>query len=114
MPTKRVVADDVDQRGPAAPRVVQVGQPVAQAGGQVQQRRRRPPGHPGVAVGGAGRDALEQRQDAAHLGDVVQRGDEVHLRGAGVGEADVDARADEGPDECLGAVHRETGTSATS
>ena len=44
---------------------------------------------------------------AAHLGDVVQRGDEVHLGGAGVGEADVDPGVDQRADECLRAVHRQ-------
>jgi hypothetical protein len=41
-------------------------------------------GHPGVAVGGAGGDPLEQRQHAAHRRDAVERGDEVHLRGPGL------------------------------
>ena len=65
-------------------------------------------GHAGVAVGGAGGDALEQGQHAAHLGHVVEGGDEVHLRGAGVREADVDAGVDERADEGLGAVHATT------
>ena len=59
-----------------------------------------------VAVGGAGGDALEQPEHAAHLGHVVERGDEVHLRGARVGEAHVDAGVDERADQRLRAVHR--------
>ena len=87
-----VVADDVDHRRPGAAGVVQVGQPVAHARAQVQQRRGGAAGHPRVPVGRAGGHALEQGEHRAHVGDVVQRGDEVHLRGAGVGEADVDPR----------------------
>ena len=101
----RVVADDVDQRRPAAAGVVQVRQPVAQARPQVQQGGGGAAGHARVAVGRAGGHALEQRQHAAHLGDVVERGDEVHLRRARVGEADVHARVDQRPDQCLRAVH---------
>ena len=100
-----VVADDVDHRrvGPAG--VVQVGQAVAEAGAEVQQHRGRAAGHAGVAVGRAGGDALEQGEHAAHLRHVVERGDEVHLRGAGVHEADVDPGVDEGADQGLCAVH---------
>ena len=100
-----VVADDVDDRYVGAAGVVQVGDAVAEPGTEVQQRRRRPVGHAGVAVGGAGDDALEQPEHGPHLGDVVERGDEVHLRGARVREADVDARVDERADQGLGAVH---------
>ena len=79
--------------------------PLPRPGPEVQQRRRRAAGHPRVAVGRAGGHALEEREDGAHVGDVVQRGDEVHLRRAGVGEADVHARVDQRPDQCLCAVH---------
>jgi hypothetical protein len=71
----------------------------------MQQRGRRALRHAAVAVGGAGHHALEEPEDRPHLGHVVERGDEMHLRRPGVGEADVDAAADQGPDECLGAVH---------
>ena len=102
---RRVVADDVDDRGVRAARVVQVGDAVAEPGPEVQQRGGGPVGHAGVAVGGAGDDALEQAEHRAHLGHGVERGDEVHLRRARVGEADVDAGVDEGADQGLGAVH---------
>ena len=38
-------------------------------------------------------------------GDLVERGDEVHLRGAGVGEADVDAAVDQRAHQAFGTVH---------
>ena len=100
----RVVADDVDDRHLGAARVVQVRQPVAQARPEVQQRRRGPIRHPRVAVGGAGGDALEQAEHRTHLRHGVERGDEMHLRRAGVGEARRDAAVDERADQCLGAV----------
>jgi len=72
----------------------------------VQEHHGGAAGHAGVAVGGAGGHALEQREHAAHLGDLVERADEVHLGGAGVGEADGDPRVDEGLDERACTVHR--------
>jgi hypothetical protein len=84
-----VVAHDVDDGHLALARVVQVGQAVAQAAAQVQQRGGGLAGHAGVAVGGAGGHALEQGQHGAQAWFAVQRGDEVHLAGAGVGEADL-------------------------
>ena len=63
-------------------------------------------GHAAVAVGRAGGDAFEQREDRAHLGDVVERGDELHLRCTRVREAHVDAVRDQRADECVRAVHR--------
>ena len=84
--------------------VVQVRQPVAEPGPEVQQRGRGLVGHPPVAVGRARGDAFEQREHAAHLGHRVQRRDEVHLRRAGVGEAHVDTRVDQRAQQSLGAV----------
>ena len=80
----RLVADDVDDRCGGAACVVQVGQAVGEAGAAMQQCRGRFAGHAGVAVGGAGHHALEQAQDAVHAGNPVERGDEVHLRRAGI------------------------------
>ena len=101
-----VVAHDVDHGtvGPAG--VVQVGQAVAEARarggagwrpaarrcGRSRRRRRWPPPRTGRAP----------RACPVH---VVEGGDEVHLRGAGIHEAGVDPVVDEGADEGLGSVH---------
>ena len=100
-----VRADDAQQRGPGPAGVVQVRHPVAQPGPQVQQHRGGPAGEARVGVRGAGRDALEQGEHAAHLGDGVQRLHEVHLGGAGVHEAHVHAGLDQRADQRLGAPH---------
>ena len=55
-------------------------------------------------------DALEQPEDGAHLGHGVERGHEVHLRRARIGEARVDARVGQRADEGLGAVHASNST----
>ncbi len=89
----------------AAAGVVEIGEAVGEAGPAVQQRRRGLAGHPRIAVGGAGGHALEEAEDAAHAGDAVERRDEVHLAGAGIGEAGVDAAGEQGADEAFGAVH---------
>ncbi len=84
---------------------MQVGEPVAEAGTKMQQHCGRLAGHARVAVGGAGDHSFEEAEHAAHLRHRVERGDEVHLRGAGVDEADVDAGVDERADGRLRAVH---------
>ena len=100
-----VVAHDVDDRHPRLAGVMQVRKPVPQAGTKMQQRRGGFPRHPRVAVGGPGRHALEQGQHRAHPRLAVQGRDEVHLAGAGVGEADLDARVGQGFHQGLRAVH---------
>ena len=65
----------------------------------MQQRGRRLAFDAVVTIGHAGDHVLLQAQHAAHAGALVQRGDEVHLAGAGVGEAGVDAGLQQGFDE---------------
>jgi hypothetical protein len=73
----------------------------------MQQRGGRLVGHACVAVGRTGSHALEQRQYGTHPGFAIQRGDEVHLTGAGVGEADLDAGIGQGFQQGLSAVGHE-------
>ena len=101
----RLVADDVDDAAARPARVVQAGQAVGQARAAMQQGAGRLVGHAPVAVGAAGDDVLLQAEDAAHARDAVQRGDEMHLAGAGVGEADIDAAAQQRLDQAFGSVH---------
>ncbi len=84
---------------------MQVREAVAEAGAQVEQRRRRLVGHAPVAVGGAGDHALEQAQHAADALDAVEGGHEVHLGGAGVREAHVDPARHQRPRQTLRPVH---------
>ena len=100
-----VIADDVDDRRAGALGVVQVGQAVGQARAQVQQGRRRLFRHARIAVGGAGHHAFEQAQHAAHLRLAVQRRDEMHFGGAGIGETGVDTAGQQGVAEGVRAVH---------
>ncbi len=86
-----VLADHVDDRCVGAPGVVQVRQSVGQSRTQVQQGAGRLARHPAVAVGSAGDHAFEQAQHRPHAGFLIQRGNEVHLRGTGIGEADLHA-----------------------
>ncbi len=62
-------------------------------------------GHARVAVGAAGHHGLGHAEDAAHALDLVERGDEMHLRGAGIGETGIDAAGEQRADEAFGAVH---------
>jgi len=103
----RVVADDVEHRCPGAPGVVHVRERVRHARPAMQQRRRRLVGHTGIAVGRARHHALEQAEHAAHLGLAVERRDEMHLGGAGIGEADIHAVDEQRVAEAVGTVHSE-------
>ena len=71
----------------------------------MQERGGGPLGHAPVAVRGARHDALEEAEDAADAVDLVERGHEVHLRGARVGEAHVDSTGHQRPRQALRTVH---------
>jgi len=100
-----VIADDINHRRVRLACVVQIGEPVAEPRAEMQKRRSRLVFHAPVAVGGAGDHALEQPQHAAHPGHAIQSGDEVHLGGAGVGEAHLDPGVDQGSNQAFSAVH---------
>ena len=103
---ERVLAHDVDDTRARLLGVVQVGRRIGETGTQMQQGRGRLVGHAVVAIGRTGADALEQAEHAAHALDAIQRADEVHLRGAGVGETDLDAALHQGADQTFSSVHR--------
>ena len=100
-----MLADDVDHRAARLLGVVQIGDAVAQPRPEMQQRRGRLVGHAGIAVRRTGRHALEQAQHATHAIDPVEGGNEVHFRGAGIGEADIDSARLQGPHQTFSAVH---------
>ena len=100
-----MVADDVDDRRRRSARVVQIGEAVGEAGAEMQKRRGGLAGDAAVAVGGAGRDALEQAQHPAQARVGIERADQMHLGGAGIGETDLHAAVDQGLRERLRAVH---------
>ena len=109
----RLVADDVDDAGAGAPRVVQVGQPVREARARnAAAWRRACRAIAAVAVGRAGDHVLLQAEHAAHAGDAVERRDEMHLAGAGIGEAGIHAAGEQRVDQAFGAVHRRLSGSA--
>jgi len=94
-----VITDPVDDWCARAPRVVQVGQAVGEAGPEVQQRRGGPSRDAAPPVGGAGADTLEQPEHDTHAGDAVERRDNWHLGGARIREAHLDARMQGGVDQ---------------
>ena len=101
----RVFADDVNHRGVGLAGVVQVGNGIAEPGAKMQQCRCRLSRHSRVAVCRAGHHALEQAQQAIHAIDLVQGGDEMHLRCAGVCETDIHATIDQCPYQAFGTIH---------
>src|SRR5215218_8291091 len=71
----------------------------------MQKGRGGPVRHARVAVGRARCNALEQPEHAPYIPDPVERRDEVHLRGARVGEADLHPRAGQRLDQAICSVH---------
>ena len=71
----------------------------------MEERRCRLVAHPVIAVCGAGHDALEQAEHAAHAVDPVERGDKMHLRRARVGKTHLDPAADQRAHQAFRAVH---------
>ncbi len=101
----RVIADDVDERRRGAARIVKIGQTVGEAGAEVQQGAGRLLRHAAIAVGHAGDGAFEQAEHGTDTIDPVERRDEMHLRGAGIGEANLDARRHQAAHQAFRAVH---------
>ena len=98
-----VVADDIDHRRERPLGIVDVRPGIHETGAEVQQRHRRAPGDAGIAIGRPGRHALEQRQHRADARLPVERGNQVHLGSAGIGETGGHAMIGKRRDERLGA-----------
>ncbi len=101
----RVLAHHVDDARIGLLGVVQIGEPVGEAGAEMEQGRGRFPSHPVIAVGGPRQHPFEEPQHAAHARHLVEGGHEMHLGRARVGEADIDPSRQQGSHEALGAVH---------
>ncbi len=86
--------------------VVDVGQSVGQSRPGVQQRRGRSIGHARITVGCTSHHAFEEAQHATHLRLTVECGNEMHLRCAGICEADSHAICQKHVTQDVGAVHR--------
>ena len=91
-----VLAADVYDRHARPVRIVQIGQSIRQAGTKVQQSACWLLRDPGVPVRGAGDNTFEQRQNASHLGGVVERRDNMDLRCARIRETDIHGASEQG------------------
>ena len=100
-----MLSDDVDHRRPRFAGVVKIGQRVAEAGAEMQERGGGAAKHARVSVGRAGAHAFKEAEHAAHAFDAVERRDELHFGRAGVHEAGVDSRLEQGSEEAFGAEH---------
>ena len=64
----------------------------------MQQRACRLFGHARIAVRGSRDHTFEEAEHATHLRYLVERGDDVHFRGAGIRETGVNAPSDQRAD----------------
>ena len=101
-----LVADDDENWGVGATRVVEVGEGVCEPRAEVQEGARGLARHPRVPVRGAAHDRLVEAEHRSNRvgAEGVQRAHEPHLRRAGVREAHVHAALVQGADEGLGAI----------
>ena len=79
--------------------------PLERPGPRCSKVRGRLARHPPIAVRRPGGRALEQGQHRAHARLAVERRHHLHLAGAGIGEADIDARIRQRLQNCFCAVH---------
>ena len=100
-----VIADHIDHRRSCAPGIVQIGKAVPQSRTKMQQSHRRLVSHAAVTIRRAGHHAFEQSQNSAHTMLPVNRCDQLHFRGARVGEADFDPAGGQCFDKGFGPVH---------
>lgn len=85
-----LIADQIHYRGPRPARVVQVRQSVCQSRSAVQKGGGRLARDPALTIGCADGHALRPREHGPHGRD-FERADEMHLAGARIREADLDA-----------------------
>lgn len=101
----RVIADHVDDRRARPARIVQVRGAVGIAWSQMKQGAGGHPGHARISIGSPRHHALEQAQHRPHPRLLVQRSDELHLAGAGVGETDGHVVRDQGRQKSARSIH---------
>ena len=61
--------------------------------------------HAPIAIRSASDYILLQAQHAAHSGDAVERGNEMHLAGAGVGKTQFHAAIEQAVHKTFGTIH---------
>ena len=101
----RLITDDVNNRHSGTLRIVKIGKAISKPRSPMEQRHRWPSDESSIAIRCSCCDALEQRKYTAYAGDPVERGNEMHLAGAGIGKAGIDPAGDKCPNEAFGAVY---------
>jgi hypothetical protein len=97
--------DNVDDARACAFRVVEIGETIAKARPEMQKRGRRFASDTVVTIGCAGDNTFEKPEHTAHSCDAIERGDKVHLGGARIREAHIDAASDQRSYQTFCAVH---------
>ena len=100
-----MVANNVDDAALRLAGVMEIGEGIAKAGGQMQERCWHLAAQAEVTISGTARATFEQAQDAAHIGVIVEGCHKMHLGGAGVGETDIYPAGQHGFYKCFCAVH---------
>ena len=101
----RMFADNIHHARACLFRVVQVRQPVGEPWPKVQQGAGGLAGHTVVPIRRPRRHALLQDKDRPHAGHVIQRGNKVHFRRAGIGETGIKPTIEQRLHKAIGPVH---------
>ncbi len=102
---RRMVADDVDDGRARLRALCRLARPLPRPGPKWSRVAAGLSRHAGIAIRSPCHDPLEKPKDRTHAGHPVEGAHEMHLRGAGIGKADVDAAVHERAHQALGAVH---------
>jgi hypothetical protein len=101
----RVLPDNIYYRHLCPASVVQIGNAVCKTWAEMKKSARRLADHACIAVRGSGDNAFEKSEDAAHLREPVQGGDDVHFRSARICETDFYPAGDQRANETFSSVH---------
>lgn len=87
----RLIANDVHDAGASTPRIVEIAHAVCEARATMEQCASWLARNPVITVSHASDNVLLKAENTMHAWDAIERSDEVHLAGARIGEACVDA-----------------------
>src|SRR5438552_16026725 len=102
---RRMLANEVDDRHLRPARIVQIGDPVAEAGAKMKKSACWFPGHACITICRSRYHAFKQTEHAAHFRHPVKCSNYMYFRGAWVGEAGFNLSCNQRANQTLSPVH---------
>ena len=101
----RMLAHEVDERDFRTSCIVEIGETIAEARSEMKQSACRFAGHPCVAVCCTRSHTFKKPEHATHLGNSVERGNNVYFGGAGVRKTGIHAPSHQRPYQAFRSIH---------